>query len=72
MKVLPVRPGGQQVMSPHNRPGVANIKQEVGVEQAMERSPNEGWIDSTTRTTPAVTFPHQPDNVYLQNVQNGG
>ena len=42
----------------------------------MERSPHDEWIDSTT--TPCrppqpllVTNQHPPDNLYLQNVQNG-
>ena len=70
MKGLPVRQQ-QQVVSPHPRAGsVASIKQEAGVEQ----SPTDGWIPDTTtcRPSPAgVTFPHQPDHGYLQNVQNG-
>ena len=77
IKSLPVvtsRSG--QHLSPHPsapgaRPpgGMVGIKQEQGAE-TMEPSPNDGWIDSTTTCRP-ITFPTQPDQVYLQNVQNG-
>ena len=78
MKSLPVvtsRSG--QHLSPHPstgpgaRPpgGMLGIKQEQGAE-TMEPSPTEQWIDSTTTCRP-ITFPTQPDQVYLQNVQNG-
>jgi hypothetical protein len=76
IKSLPVvtsRSG--QHLSPHPsapgaRPpgGMVGIKQEQGAE-TMEPSPNDGWIDSTTTCRP-ITFPTQPDQVYLQNVQN--
>ena len=46
------------------------IKQEQGAE-TMEPSPTEQWIDSTTTCNRPVTFPTQPDQVYLQNVSNG-
>ena len=46
------------------------IKQEQGAE-TMEPSPTEQWIDSTTTCNRPLTFPTQPDQVYLQNVSNG-
>merc|ERR1719464_2610744 len=73
MKSLPVTSRSGQHLSPlpsapGARAGLVGIKQEQGAE-TMEPSPTEQWIDSTTTCRP-ITFPTQPDQVYLQNVQN--